>query len=110
MGDMLAPNAPPIHYYSMLKEAREKIENFRSIVRARCTGIEDGRVDYEDAEGVKHSIEAGSVVLSVGVKPKNDLAMKFYGVADRFYMIGDCEVAGNVQKAMRSAFSAASMI
>jgi NADPH-dependent 2,4-dienoyl-CoA reductase/sulfur reductase-like enzyme len=110
MGDMLAPNAPPIHYYSSFKEAWEKLPNFKSILKALCTGIENDKVTYEDAEGGKHTIKADSVVLSVGFKPKNDLAMKFYGVADRFYMIGDCSVAGNVQKAMRSAFSAASML
>ena len=110
MGDMLAPNAVPIHYYTMFKEAWEKLANFSYILRVRCTGIENDRVNYVDAEGTKHTIEAGSVVIAVGVKPKNDLAMKFYDAADRFYMIGDCDVAGNVQKAMRSAFSTASML
>ena len=110
MLDMLAPNAPPIHFYSMFKEAWEKLPNFKYILKARCTSIGANKVTYTDADGAEHTIEAGSVVIAVGMKPKNDLALKFYGAADRFFMIGDCNVAGNVQKAMRSAFSTASML
>jgi 2,4-dienoyl-CoA reductase-like NADH-dependent reductase (Old Yellow Enzyme family)/NADPH-dependent 2,4-dienoyl-CoA reductase/sulfur reductase-like enzyme len=110
MLDMLAPNAVPIHYYSMFREAWEKLANFRYILQARCNGIGADKVTYIDVGGAEHAIEAGSVVIAVGMKPKNDLALEFYGVGDRFFMIGDCDVAGNVQKAMRSAFSTASML
>jgi hypothetical protein len=67
-------------------------------------------VTYLDTDGKEHEIKAGSVVLAVGMKPKNDLALKFYGSGDRFFMIGDCIAAGNIQKVMRSAFSTASML
>jgi len=79
-------------------------------VKARCQSIGANEVTYTDADGAEHAIEAGSVVIAVGMKPKNDLALKFAGAADRFFIIGDCNVAGNVQKAMRSAFSTASML
>ena len=94
----------------MFKEAWEKLPNFKYILKARCSGIEGDKVTYIDADGKEHAIEAGSVVISVGMKPKDDLALGFYGSADRFFVIGDCEVAGNVQKAIRSAFSTASML
>lgn len=110
MTDMLARDAVPIHYYSMFREAWEKLPNFKYILKARCNGIADNRVTYMDDGGNEHAMEAGSVVLSVGMKPKDEPGMRFYGAADRFFMIGDCDVAGNVQKAMRSAFSTASMI
>jgi len=110
MLDMLAANAPPIHFYSMFKEAWEKLPNFKYILNARCSGIKEDKVTYIDGSGNEHSIEAGSVVISVGMKAKNDLATKFYGVADRFFIIGDCEAAGNIQTAVRSAFSTASML
>jgi 2,4-dienoyl-CoA reductase-like NADH-dependent reductase (Old Yellow Enzyme family)/thioredoxin reductase len=110
MLDKLAPNAPPIHFYSMFKEAWEKLPNFKYILKARCSGIKANKVTYIDDSGMEHAIEAGTVVIAVGMKPKNDLALKFYDAADRFFIIGDCNVAGNVQKAMRSAFSTASML
>lgn len=110
MLDKLAPNAPPVHFYNLFKEAWEKQPNFKYILKARCKSIGADGVTYTDANGKEHTIKAGSVVLSVGMKPNNDLALKFADAADRFFIIGDCSAAGNVQKAMRSAFSTASLL
>jgi 2,4-dienoyl-CoA reductase-like NADH-dependent reductase (Old Yellow Enzyme family)/thioredoxin reductase len=110
MTDMLARDAVPIHYYSMFREAWEKLQNFKPILRARATAIGPGSVTYIDADGAEHTVKAGNVVIAVGMKPQHDLALKFYGAGDRFYMIGDCSGAGNVQKVMRSAFSTASTL
>jgi pyruvate/2-oxoglutarate dehydrogenase complex dihydrolipoamide dehydrogenase (E3) component len=109
MANMLAREAVPIHYYSMFREAWEKLENFKAIVNARCNGIGADKVTYIDADGKEQSIKADSVVIAVGMKPKHD-ALNFYGAGDRLFMIGDCNAAGDVQRAMRSAFSAASML
>ena len=110
MTDMPARDAVPIHYYIMFKEAWEKLPDFKPVVNARCTGITAKGVTYVDKDNRKHTIPADSVVIAVGMKAKNDAAIQFYGAADRFYMIGDCNIAGNIQKAMRSAFSTASSI
>ena len=110
MLDMLAPDAPPTHSYSMFRDAWEKLPDFNYVLQARCTGIGANRVTYTSADGAEHTIEAGSVVIAVGMKPSNDLALKFHDAADRFYMIGDCNVPGNIQKAMRSAFSIGSTL
>jgi len=110
MANMLARDATPVHYYSMFKEAWEKLDNFKSILQARCSGIGKDRVTYLDATGQEHSIKADSVVIAVGMQARDDLAMRFYGAGDRLYMIGDCKAAGDLQKAMRSAFSAASSL
>ncbi|MFH1032542.1 MAG: FAD-dependent oxidoreductase [Chloroflexota bacterium] len=110
MQDTLAPTAPRTHFYSMFKAAWEKQPNLKCIVKARCKSITAKAVTYIDADGKEQTIEAGSVVIAAGMKPKNDLALKFTGAADRFFIIGDCNVAGNVQKAMRSAFSTASLM
>jgi 2,4-dienoyl-CoA reductase-like NADH-dependent reductase (Old Yellow Enzyme family)/thioredoxin reductase len=110
MTGKLAPSAPPLHFYSLFKEAWERELNLKCIVNARCESIAEGKVAYIDASGTGHELEAGSVVIAAGMKPRNDLAIKFFSCAERVYMIGDCVAAGNVQKAVRSAFSAASMI
>ncbi len=110
MLDMLAPTAPRTHYYTMFKAAWEAQPNLKCIVKACCESITANKVTYTDADGKKQTIEAGSVVIAAGMKPRNDLALKFVGAADRFFVIGDCNVAANVQKAMRSAFSIASML
>jgi pyruvate/2-oxoglutarate dehydrogenase complex dihydrolipoamide dehydrogenase (E3) component len=110
MGKLLASKAPPVHYYAMFREAWERLENFSYILQARCSSIEADKVKYVGTDGTEHTIAASSVVIATGMKPRQDLALKFHGAGDRFYMIGDCDTAGNIQKAMRSAFSAASML
>jgi 2,4-dienoyl-CoA reductase-like NADH-dependent reductase (Old Yellow Enzyme family)/thioredoxin reductase len=108
--DRLASNAPPLHFYNMFREAWEKLPNFKYHLNAHCTDIGMSKVTYRKADNTEHTVEAGSVVLAVGMRPKNDLAISFYGSGDRFFMIGDCSAVGNVQKAIRSAFSTASML
>jgi 2,4-dienoyl-CoA reductase-like NADH-dependent reductase (Old Yellow Enzyme family)/NADPH-dependent 2,4-dienoyl-CoA reductase/sulfur reductase-like enzyme len=110
MLNLLASTAVPLHFYTMFKAAWEKEKNLKPIVNARCTGIRADKVTYVDANGVEHNIKADSVVISAGMKSKNDLALKFYDTSDHLHMIGDCHEVGNVQKAMRSAFSTASTI
>lgn len=110
MGGMLAPHAAPLHFYALFKDAWEKLANFNYILHARCKSIEADQVTYTGVDDTEHTIETGTVVLAVGMKPRHDLALTFYGAADRFFTIGDCHVAGNIQKAIRSAFSIASML
>jgi 2,4-dienoyl-CoA reductase-like NADH-dependent reductase (Old Yellow Enzyme family)/NADPH-dependent 2,4-dienoyl-CoA reductase/sulfur reductase-like enzyme len=110
MTNMLARDATPLHYYIMFKNAWEKLPNFKPIVSARCNGITQEGVTYLDGKGKEHALKAGSVVIAAGMKAKTDLALGFYGASDRLYMVGDCKAAGDIQRAMRSAFSAACSI
>jgi pyruvate/2-oxoglutarate dehydrogenase complex dihydrolipoamide dehydrogenase (E3) component len=104
----LAPDASPLYRQGLLQQIEDN-ENIRCIVNACCVGIGD-KVTYTDASGARQELEAGSVVVAVGMQPRHDETMALYDAADRFFMIGDCSVAGNIQKAVRSAFSTASML
>jgi len=106
----LAADAASHHYYVMFKEAWEKEKNFKFIVQARTTAIGVDKVTYVDADGIEHDIKADSVVIAGGMKARNDFAFTFSGIGTRFYMIGDCEKARNIQHAMMTAFSTASML
>jgi len=110
MLDILAVDAAPVEFSRVIRGAFINNPNCKAILNARCTDISANKVTYEDAEGKKHEVEAESIIISIGMKPKNDLALTFSKSADEFFLIGDCTVAGNVQKVMRSAFSIASMI
>jgi 2,4-dienoyl-CoA reductase-like NADH-dependent reductase (Old Yellow Enzyme family)/thioredoxin reductase len=110
MDNMLAADAPPVDNYTVLRDYWEAQENFSYVVNARCNSIAADKVTYVDADGKEHAIKADSVVIAVGMRPKNDLALKFHGVGGRLYMIGDCDKVGNVQRVMRSAFSTASLL
>ena len=106
----LAMDTTMIHYRSMFQEAWEKIPTFRGICNATVTGITEKGVAYRDADGLEHVIPAQSVVVSAGMKARQEEALSFYGSAKRFFYIGDCKKAATVQQAMRSAFAAASQI
>lgn len=109
-GDALAPKSVPVHFYSMFKEAWEKLPGLKPIINARCVSIGPDNVVYVDNNGIEHIVEADSVVIAAGTQARHAKAMEFYGTGGRFFMVGDCNIAGNIQKAMRSAFSIASMI
>jgi thioredoxin reductase len=108
--DAVGWKAAPVHYYSMAKAAWDGTENLKYILNARATGIADGKVTYVDVEGKEHAMPVDSVVIAVGYKSKGDLAMRFAGAGDRFFVIGDCDKVGSVQTVMRSAYSSACMI
>jgi thioredoxin reductase len=109
-GKELFPNNMP-HYPVTIIEAYEDLKNFGIITEATATGISGGKVTYKDAAGSEKSIQADSVVVYSGLKPKKDEALQFYGSAKQFFTVGDCsEKGGNIQKCIRSAFFTASEV
>jgi len=106
----LAPDAMPIHYIEQLTDAWEALDTFSFITEATTTGISKGKVTYVNPRGKSQSIKADSVVICGGMNPRQDEALKFYGSADEFHIIGDCEAGGSVLTSMRSAFATASQI
>jgi hypothetical protein len=71
-----------------------------------CVGIDNG-VIYTDLDGTEHTLPAGTVVVAAGMRPRTEEAIALADSGNRFELIGDCKTPGNVQQAMRSAFSAA---
>jgi len=86
-------------------------ENFSYVLEANATGISEGKVTYRDASGGEKAVQADSVVIYAGLKPRMEEAMKFSGSAGQFFLIGDCTgQAGTLQKTIRSAFFMASQV
>jgi 2,4-dienoyl-CoA reductase-like NADH-dependent reductase (Old Yellow Enzyme family)/thioredoxin reductase len=93
-------------------------KTFNYITEATVKGIFEGKVTYTDANGNEKSIQADSVVIYAGRRPRQEEALEFYGSANRFFIIGDCSgegnivklVEGNLRKSMVTAFAAASKI
>ncbi|MBN1625588.1 MAG: FAD-dependent oxidoreductase [Deltaproteobacteria bacterium] len=106
MQERLAPDASTTYRGVLLREIRSN-KNLRYILKARCTAVGDKVIFYKDADGNEKRIEAESVVIATGMKGRLEEAMALWNTADRFVMIGDCSEVGNVEKAMRSAFSSA---
>jgi hypothetical protein len=87
----------PLHFQGMFKEAWEELPNFKYVLKARYSGIQDRGVKYTDQAGAEQAFTTESVAISVGLKPQKDLTLTSRGTADAFFIIGDCDVSGNVQ-------------
>jgi len=107
MRDTLAADTTKVHYRSTFQEAWEALPLFHSIVGAKVISAENGIVKYIDKQGGEKSISWDSIVVSTGMKAKTDEALSFYGIANEFYMIGDCRKPATIQQAMRTAFATA---
>jgi 2,4-dienoyl-CoA reductase-like NADH-dependent reductase (Old Yellow Enzyme family)/thioredoxin reductase len=105
MQDKIAPDASWFYRTVLIRQIKGN-KKIQVILNARGTGIHGG-VTYTDAGGATHLLEAGTVVIAAGMKPRLDEAMALWNTGDRFVMVGDCAFVGNVEKAIRTGFAAA---
>jgi NADPH-dependent 2,4-dienoyl-CoA reductase/sulfur reductase-like enzyme len=85
--------------------------NFSYVLDATATRISEGKVFYKDSTGSEKSVQADSVVIYAGLRPRMDEAIEFSGSAGQVLLLGDCTgQAGTVQKTIRSAFFVASQV
>ena len=77
------------------------------ITKARCTGITAEGVTYVDADGNEQTVACDNVILSAGMRPRQDLAESFRGTAPFFTVIGDAYKPSNVRNATRTGHDAA---
>lgn len=77
---------------------------------ATCTGVTDQGLTYRDKDGAEHLIEADTVIVAAGMRPRLDAAMSFAGCARDWEQIGDCIAPSNVRNAVRTGYDAANRI
>jgi 2,4-dienoyl-CoA reductase-like NADH-dependent reductase (Old Yellow Enzyme family)/thioredoxin reductase len=100
-----------VHYPEIVIDTYKHLVNFTPVTEVITTRISEGKVTYVDARGSEKSLQADSVVIYSGLKPKQDEALKFYGSAERFFVVGECSGVGTgIQKTIRSAFATASQV
>jgi len=100
----IAPDASPTQRSDIITRFRKS--GFKAVNYAKCTRIEPGKVFY-DHDGVDKVIEADSVVLAVGMKPKTAESDSFMGTADVFTPTGDCNKARTLEWATKEGYYAA---
>ena len=81
-------------------------EHTQIITGSSCTGITDSGVTYHNSRG-DHSLDCELVVLSAGMRPRQDLSESFRDCAPTFEAAGDCVKAANVRNATRTGYDAA---
>jgi 2,4-dienoyl-CoA reductase-like NADH-dependent reductase (Old Yellow Enzyme family)/thioredoxin reductase len=95
--------------------AQERIYNnspdFSSVLETKVKNISAGKVTYTDSTGKENSVQADSIVIWSGLKPRLDEAEKYIGSADQVFFLGDCTgICGTLQKTFRNAFFVASQV
>lgn len=111
MQDKLAPEAVPIHFYSLFRQEWEAQPNFSFVLNARCTEIdENNTVTYTAPDGAAQTLHADTVLVAAGMKGRQDEAIALSGIAQKTYLIGDCFRLGSIQTAMRSAYGIANAL
>ena len=108
MMDALAKESAPMHYRKMFKDVWESCENFSYLVNAAVTEITEDSVIYRLPDKTSHMVPADLVILSAGMKPLEEEALRYRHCAKHFFLLGDCNAPGNVQKALRNAYMLAS--
>ena len=93
-----------------MRPAWEAYPNLKGITEVTTKQVDGNTVTYVDAQGQEQTITADSVVLCGGMKPLTDEALSFSDAADGFFLVGDCNGAGNLQRVNRQAFSRAMQI
>jgi pyruvate/2-oxoglutarate dehydrogenase complex dihydrolipoamide dehydrogenase (E3) component len=89
----------------------ENHPNINFELETTVQNIAGGKVTYTDSKGAEKTIQADSIVIWSGLKPRMDEALKFSGSAAQVLFIGDCTgKAGTVQKTVRSAYFVASQV
>jgi 2,4-dienoyl-CoA reductase-like NADH-dependent reductase (Old Yellow Enzyme family)/thioredoxin reductase len=86
-------------------------KNYACETNAMPKSISGGKVVFTDSDGREKSVKADSIVIFSGLKPRMDDAEKFFTAAPQVLTIGDCTgQGGTVQRAIRTAFFAASQV
>ena len=80
-------------------------DNFKYITEVSTKSVHDNVVTYVDQEGVEHTIIGDDVLICGGSQPLEEEALAYAGTARKYYAIGDCNGAGNIQRCNRQAFA-----
>jgi 2,4-dienoyl-CoA reductase-like NADH-dependent reductase (Old Yellow Enzyme family)/thioredoxin reductase len=109
--ELVEPENVGAHNMSNQEGIYRNHSNFSYVLEARVKSITGEKVTYTDSKGAEHSVQADSIVMYSGLKPRMDEAEKFVGSADEVLLLGDCTGKnGTIQKTIRSAFFVASQV
>lgn len=106
MQSTLAPDASTTHRDELMVEFGKDADRIHIVTSGRCTGIGANNVTYEK-EDQTVTLEADSIILSVGMRSLSALADSFMGLTEEYAQAGDCVKARTVDEATREGFYAA---
>jgi 2,4-dienoyl-CoA reductase-like NADH-dependent reductase (Old Yellow Enzyme family)/thioredoxin reductase len=109
MTDRLAP-AGNLLYKTALHMMMKGQKNLSWVMETVCREITDKGIKVTDRDGKERFIEADTILIAAGMRPKRKPAQSFYGIVYDVKLIGDCVRPGKVENATYDAFFAATSI
>jgi thioredoxin reductase len=86
-------------------------EGVQTIDQTKMEGITKAGIEVRNANGEKYELPCNTLVLSLGVRPRKDIAKTFKDCATDVILVGDCcTEQGTLFNATRTAFDAAMTI
>jgi 2,4-dienoyl-CoA reductase-like NADH-dependent reductase (Old Yellow Enzyme family)/putative sterol carrier protein/thioredoxin reductase len=80
-----------------------RVSNPRVIFKTKVKALTAGGIEIEDQQGQTSVLPFDTLIISRGRKKNDALFEQLKGKAPEVYKIGDCDAAGNIQKAVWSA-------
>jgi len=106
----MAGEVAPGTWFQLVDDEFERINKHETkvMVNTKLVGVENGKVLVEDAKsGRKDVLSADYVVLSLGVRPVNELAKELEKLGVKNVVkVGDAEKSGTIADACHSAYDA----
>ncbi len=104
----MASEVAPGTWFQLVDDEMERIAPYgtKFMTGTKLLGVEDGGVLIEDvATGAKSKIEADYAVLSLGVRPVNNLVDELKNMGRKnVFAVGDAVKSGTIANACRSAY------
>ncbi len=106
MANEVAPGAYVQHTSDILPKLKQHETRF--LTCKKLISISENAIVLEDTDnGKQETVRTDRVVLSLGVRPVNDLYQTLKGQFSNLYLIGDADKIGRVAEATRSAYKVA---
>ena len=108
--DMIAGDLSPELCRGLEEELWESMEGLETITGVKTNQVSEKGVTYVDADGVEHFLEADTVIIAKGMKPRIDEAMNLHGHGAQIIVIGDNHKPASIMELAREAWFAASQL
>ncbi len=109
MTGKLAPSGN-ILYREGLKIIMDATPGLNILLNTSCLEITEAGLRIAGKDGKESFVEADSIVIATGMKPRKELADSFYGIAEDVRIIGDCMRPRKIDSAVYEGYFAVTSI
>lgn len=108
MQDALAKKSNWLYRHGLYNAIKDAGNKLKTELEVTVKEIRENGVVIVDKAGEEKFVEADTVLLSIGMRSRKDLAFSFYGITPETAMVGDCHRVGQVLEATNESYFIAS--